>query len=69
MNKLLLELLHERRQTKKWLADGMGISKQLLNEKLKRNYFTFKEWLKIIDVFGLNDDEILSYIHKAREDK
>lgn len=69
MTKLVIALLKENKRSRPWLADEMKVPLPSLKYKIKHGSWSFSDWLKIIEVFKLTNDEILSYMQKAREEK
>lgn len=69
MTKLVIALLKENKRSRPWLADEMHVPLPSLKYKIKHGSWTFSDWLKVIEVFKLTNEEILSYIQKAREEQ
>lgn len=60
-----IEML-KRKVTRLQLADAIGISESALRNKLKgRNEFTFSEFKKIVDFFGLPWDYLFERSEKT----
>ena len=59
MTELIKSLLKKHKRKVPWLAIELDMPKVSLNYKLKHGSWSFKDWLKIIEVFELSDTEIL----------
>jgi len=52
--KYILQILKSQERGKTWLADKIGITKQVIHYKFSNNSFTADDLLKIADVKVLN---------------
>ena len=51
------------------LADAIGISPQLISHKFRKNAFSIKELIDIIDVLDVPDEEIVKAMRKKARKK
>lgn len=59
--------LKEKGRSKAWLARQMGIYPQALNKKIKFGSWTLKDFLIVLDAFGVGEFEILEAVKKMKE--
>ena len=59
MTKFIRELLKKNQRNKSWLALQLDIPRSSIAWKLANDKWSFKDWLKIIEVFELSETEIL----------
>ena len=68
MTKLVLSLLKKHKRSRPWLALEMDIPLPSIKYKIKHGSWSFSDFMKIIEVFNLTDDEILSYMRQHIKD-
>ena len=67
MTKLVITLLKQNKRSRPWLALEMDIPLPSLKYKIKHGSWSFSDWLKIIEVFQLTNDQIIEYIRKEQK--
>jgi lambda repressor-like predicted transcriptional regulator len=67
MEQFINTKLKERGKSKAWLARQMGIYPQALNKKIKLGSWTLKDFLIVLDAFGVGALEILEAVKKMKE--
>lgn len=66
MTKLVITLLKQNKRSRPWLALEMEIPLPSLKYKIKHGSWSFSDWLKIIEVFRITNDQIIEYIRKEQ---
>lgn len=67
MTEYVKKLLKRNQRRIPWLALQLDIPKNSLYSKMERDNWSFKDWLKIIEVFELSDTEILELAKGERK--